>query len=132
MLALGAEAFQMGSMFVCSPEASSHDAFKETVITSSEGDTILTMKKLTPVRLIKNQFYKQVQEAEDKCSTVDELTDLLGRARAKKGMFEGDLNEGELEIGQISAFIREIKPASDIVAEVWNEFCQTAANPFQY
>lgn len=132
MMSLGAEAVQIGSRFVCSPEASSHTAFKETVVTSNEGDTILTMKKLTPVRLIKNQFYKQVQEAEDKCSSVDELTDLLGRARAKKGMFEGDLTEGELEIGQVSALIRDIKPASEIVSEVWNEFRQTAANPFQY
>jgi enoyl-[acyl-carrier protein] reductase II len=132
MMALGAEAVQMGSRFVCSPEASSHMAFKEAVVTANEGDTMLTMKKLTPVRLIKNQFYKQVQEAEDKCSTVDELTDLLGRARAKKGMFEGDLNEGELEIGQISALIKDIKPASDIVADVWDEFRQAASNPFQY
>ena len=132
MMALGAEAVQMGSRFVCSPEASSHMAFKEAVLTANEGDTILTMKKLTPVRLIKNQFYKQVQEAEDKCSSVDELTDLLGRARAKKGMFEGDLNEGELEIGQISAFIKDIKPASDIVAEVWDEFRHAASSPFRY
>ena len=132
MMALGAEAVQMGSRFVCSPEASSHIAFKEAVVTANEGDTILTMKKLTPVRLIKNQFYKQVQEAEDKCSSVDELTDLLGRARAKKGMFEGDLNEGELEIGQISAFIKDIKPASDIVAEVWDEFRHAASSPFRY
>ena len=132
MMALGAEAVQMGSRFVCSPEASSHMAFKEAVVTANEGDTILTMKKLTPVRLIKNQFYKQVQEAEDKCSSVDELTDLLGRARAKKGMFEGDLNEGELEIGQISAFIKDIKPASDIVAEVWDEFRHAASSPFRY
>ena len=132
MMALGAEAVQMGSRFVCSPEASSHMAFKEAVVTATEGDTILTMKKLTPVRLIKNQFYKQVQEAEDKCSSVDELTDLLGRARAKKGMFEGDLNEGELEIGQISAFIKDIKPASDIVAEVWDEFRHAASSPFRY
>jgi enoyl-[acyl-carrier protein] reductase II len=132
MMSLGAEGVQMGSRFVCSPEASSHMAFKEAVVTSNEGDTILTMKKLTPVRLIKNQFYKQVQEAEDKCSTIDELTDLLGRARAKKGMFEGDLHEGELEIGQISALLKDITPASQIVADVWKEFCDTAENPFQY
>jgi len=132
MMALGAEGVQMGSRFVCSPEASSHQAFKDAVIAANEGDTVLTLKKLTPVRLIKNQFYKQVQEAEDTCATVDELTDLLGRARAKRGMFEGDLNEGELEIGQVSGFIKEIKPAGDIVAEVWNEFKATAASPFSF
>lgn len=132
MLSLGAEAVQVGSRFVCSPEASSHQAFKETVIAANEGDTALTLKKLTPVRLVKNHFYKQVQEAEDNCFTVDQLEDLLGRARAKKGMFEGDLNEGELEIGQVSSIIREIKPAADIVTDLWNEFKQTAENPFTY
>ncbi len=132
MMALGAEGVQVGSRFVCSPEASSHQAFKEAVVAAGEGDTSLTLKKLTPVRLIKNQFYKQVQEAEENCATVDELTDLLGRARAKRGMFEGDMNEGELEIGQVSGFINEIKPAADIVAELWNEFKTTAANPFAY
>jgi len=132
LMALGAEGVQMGSRFVCSPEASSHQAFKEAVIAANEGDTTLTLKKLTPVRLIKNHFYKQVQEAEEKCATVDELTDLLGRARAKRGMFEGDLNEGELEIGQVSGIISEIKPAAEIVTEVWDEFRSTAANPFTY
>jgi enoyl-[acyl-carrier protein] reductase II len=132
MMALGAEAVQMGSRFVCSPEASSHQAFKEAIITANEGDTVLTLKKLTPVRLIKNQFYKQVQEAEDNCATNDQLQDLLGRARAKRGMFEGDMNEGELEIGQVSATIREIKPAGEIVAEVWKEFKATASAPFHY
>jgi enoyl-[acyl-carrier protein] reductase II len=132
IMALGAEAVQMGSRFVCSPEASSHQAFKESVLNANEGDTILTLKKLTPVRLIKNQFYKQVQEAEDHCVSNDELLNLLGRARAKKGMFEGDLNEGELEIGQVSSIIRDIKPAAEIVAEIWNEFKITAARPFTY
>lgn len=132
MMALGAEAVQMGSRFVCSVEASSHAAFKEKIINSNEGDTILTMKKLTPVRLIKNKFYTQVQESEDKCATISELTDLLGRARAKRGMFEGDLDEGELEIGQVSAIIQDIKPASEIVADVWNEFISTAQDPFLY
>jgi enoyl-[acyl-carrier protein] reductase II len=132
MMALGAEGVQMGSRFVCSPEASSNIAFKETVIAANEGDTVLTLKQLTPVRLIKNQFYKQVAEAEDKCATVDELNDLLGRARAKRGMFEGDLNEGELEIGQVSSIIKEIKPAAEIVSEVWEEFRLAAANPFIY
>lgn len=132
MMALGAEGVQMGSRFVCTPEASSHIAFKETVVSANEGDTVLTLKKLTPVRLIKNQFYKQVAEAEDDCATVDELQDILGRARAKRGMFEGDLNEGELEIGQVSSIINEIKPAGEVVTEVWNEFLQTASAPFSF
>ena len=132
MMALGAEGVQMGSRFVCSPEASSNVAFKETVIAANEGDTVLTLKKLTPVRLIKNQFYKHVQEAEDGCASIDELQDLLGRARAKRGMFEGDLNEGELEIGQVSSIIKEIKPAGEIVAEVWEEFKAAAQSPFSY
>lgn len=132
MMALGAEGVQMGSRFVCSPEASSNTAFKEAIVAANEGDTVLTLKKLTPVRLIRNEFYKQVQEAEDSCMDVAGLTDLLGRARAKKGMFEGDLNEGELEIGQISSIIKDIKPAAQIVEEVWNEFRQAAANPFSH
>ncbi|RYE23623.1 MAG: nitronate monooxygenase [Sphingobacteriales bacterium] len=132
MMALGAEGVQMGSRFVCTPEASSHMAFKETIIAANEGDTVLTLKKLTPVRLIKNQFYKQIAEAEEGCATVDILQDILGRARAKRGMFEGDLNEGELEIGQVSSIIKEIKPAGEVVAEVWDEFQKTAANPFSF
>lgn len=130
IMALGAEAVQMGSRFVCSPEASSHQNFKEAVVAAQEGATQLALKKLTPVRLIKNHFFEQVQQAEDSCATVDELTDLLGRARAKRGMFEGDLNEGELEIGQVSSMISEIKPAAEIVAEVWNEFRTAAEHPF--
>ena len=130
MMVLGAEGAQMGSRFVCTPEASSNIAFKEAVVAANEGDTILTMKKLTPVRLIKNQFYKQVQEAEDTCASIDDLNNLLGRARAKKGMFEGDLNEGELEIGQVSSIIKELKPAAEVVKEVWEEFKLIAAAPF--
>ncbi|HYD20754.1 MAG TPA: nitronate monooxygenase [Flavipsychrobacter sp.] len=132
MMVLGAEGVQMGSRFVCTPEASSSIAFKEAVVAANEGDTILTMKKLTPVRLIKNQFYKQVQEAEDSCASTDDLNNLLGRARAKKGMFEGDLNEGELEIGQVSSIIKELKPATEVVKEVWEEFKLVAAAPFIY
>jgi enoyl-[acyl-carrier protein] reductase II len=131
-MALGAEGVQVGSRFVCTPEASSHQAFKDTILTAGEGDTALTLKKLTPVRLIKNQFYKQVQEAEDGCATIDELNDLLGRARAKRGMFEGDLNEGELEIGQVSSIINDIKPAEEVLTDIWNTFKATAANPFVY
>lgn len=132
MMALGAEAVQVGSRFVCTPEASSNQAFKDAVVAAGEGDTILTLKKLTPVRLIKNQFYKQVQEAEDKCATTEELNELLGRARAKRGMFEGDITEGELEIGQVSGIINDIIPAAQVVADMWNEFRVAAANPFSY
>ncbi len=132
VMALGAEAVQMGSRFVCSDEASSHEEFKKAVVNAHEGDTVLTLKKLTPVRLIKNHFYSQVLEAENNCMTESELANLLGRARAKKGMFEGDMNEGELEIGQVSAILNDIKPAADIVNEVWKEFCTVAENPFAY
>jgi enoyl-[acyl-carrier protein] reductase II len=132
MMALGAEGVQVGSRFVATPEASSHQSFKDLVVKANEGDTVLTMKKLTPVRMIRNAFYQKVQEAEANCASVDELTDLLGRARAKRGMFEGDLEEGELEIGQVSGIIHSIKPAADVVAEVWEEFKATAQNPFCY
>ena len=120
--ALGAEAVQVGSRFVATPESSAHQNFKETVITTNEGDTQLTLKQLTPVRLIKNKFFQEVSEAEKRGAGVDELTTLLGRARAKKGLFEGDLNEGELEIGQVSAAIKEIKPAAEVVNELYSEF----------
>lgn len=120
--ALGAEGVQIGSRFVATPESSAHENFKNKVITTLEGDTILTLKKLTPVRLIKNKFFEAIKEAEDKNNSVDELKSILGRGRAKKGMFEGDLNEGELEIGQVSAAIREIKPAGEVLNEIWNEF----------
>jgi enoyl-[acyl-carrier protein] reductase II len=131
-MALGAEGVQMGSRFVCTPEASSHDAFKESVVNAAEGDTIVTLKRLTPVRLIKNHFYDQVKDAEEKCASMQELLDLLGRARAKKGMFEGDLAEGELEIGQVSSIINEIKPAAEVVHEVWEEFKAAARHPLSY
>lgn len=131
-MALGAEAVQIGSRFVCTPEASSHAAFKEAIINAQEGDTYLSLKKLTPVRLIKNTFAERVWEAESRGAAKDELEEILGRARAKKGMFEGDMEEGELEIGQVSSIIHEIKPAAAIVAEIWNEFVATASNPFGY
>lgn len=121
-LALGADAVQMGTRFVASDESSGHPDFKKIVVQSQEGDTMLSIKKLVPVRLIKNEFQKRIQEAEDRGATKEELAQLLGRARAKKGMFEGDLNEGELEIGQISSLVREIKPAAQIVGEIWEEF----------
>lgn len=129
-MALGAEGVQIGSRFICTPEASSHANFKQAIIDAKEGDTSLTLKGLTPVRLIKNDFYVKVFEAENRGATKEELAEILGRARAKKGMFEGDLTEGELEVGQVSGFINEIKPAADTVAEIWNEFKATAENPF--
>jgi len=128
-MVLGAEGVQMGSRFVASVEASSHINFKNVVINSQEGDTQLTMKQLTPVRLLKNDFFKQVQEAELRGATVEELHTLLGRARAKKGMFEGDLTEGELEIGQVSALLDGILPAGEIVKNVWKEFMDGLAVP---
>jgi enoyl-[acyl-carrier protein] reductase II len=120
--ALGAEGVQIGSRFVASPESSAHQNFKEAVIKTTEGDTLVTLKQLTPVRLIKNKFYQAVNEAEKRGASVEELMNLLGRARAKKGMFEGNLDEGELEIGQVSAAIKEIKPAAEIVNEIYSEF----------
>ncbi len=128
-MVLGAEGVQMGSRFVASEEASSHINFKNVVINSQEGDTQLTLKQLTPVRLIKNDFYNQVKQAELKGATVNELATLLGRARSKKGMFEGDLVNGELEIGQVSALLDNILPAGVIVKNVWSEFMSGLANP---
>ena len=128
-MVLGAEGVQMGSRFVASEEASSHINFKKIVVNSKEGDTQLTLKQLTPVRLMKNEFFKQVLQAETRGASVEELNTLLGRARAKKGMFEGDLAEGELEIGQVSVLLDGILPAGDIVKNVWKEFEDGLANP---
>jgi enoyl-[acyl-carrier protein] reductase II len=125
VFALGADAAQVGSRFVASPESSGHDKFKEAVINAKEGDTQLTLKQLTPVRLIKNEFFKKVDDSEKKGASTEELNSLLGRGRAKKGMFEGDLVEGELEIGQISGAIDSIKPAGEIVEEMVKEFKET-------
>ena len=121
-MVLGAAGVQIGSRFVASVEASSHINFKEAVVNSNEGDTMLSLKQLTPVRLLKNKFFNQVQQAEQQCVSEEELKQLLGRGRAKKGMFEGNLEEGELEIGQASAVIKSIQPAAGIVKEIWNEF----------
>ncbi|WP_462253102.1 NAD(P)H-dependent flavin oxidoreductase [Ferruginibacter sp.] len=121
-MVLGAAAVQIGSRFVASEEASSHINFKEAVIHSAEGDTMLSLKQLTPVRLMKNIFFNRVQTAEQQCASAEELKELLGRGRAKNGMFEGNLEEGELEIGQVSAIIKSIQPAAAIVEEIWNEF----------
>jgi len=120
--ALGAEAVQVGSRFVASVESSAHAHFKETVIQTQEGDTQLSLKKLTPVRLLKNKFYRDVEAAEQRCADENELKILLGRGRAKKGMFEGDLEEGELEIGQVAYGIRDILPAAEIMDKMWTEF----------
>lgn len=123
-MALGAEGVQIGSRFVASEEASCHINFKQEVVRAKEGDTMLALKKLTPVRLIKNNFFHQVAQAEAAGADEQTLAELLGRARAKKGMFEGDLSEGELEIGQVSAAINNVLPAGAIVAQIWNEFVQ--------
>ena len=120
--ALGADAVQIGSRFVGSIESSAHSLFKEKVLTAQEGDTRLSLKALTPVRLLNNEFAQKVVSAEASCASKEELEALLGRGRAKKGMFEGDLVEGELEIGQVSANFSELKSAADIVEEIWNEF----------
>jgi enoyl-[acyl-carrier protein] reductase II len=123
--ALGAEGVQIGSRFVLSEESSAHNNFKNKILEAKEGDTQLSLKKLTPVRLLKNKFSQTIAEAENSGANVDELKLLLGRARAKAGMFEGDLDEGELEIGQVATSIDTIKPAAEIVNEIWNEFLQT-------
>lgn len=120
--ALGADAVQIGSRFVASKESSAHLNFKNEVINAAEGDTRLSLKELTPVRLLKNKFSIDVFNAESSCATKEELQTLLGRGRAKKGMFEGDLEEGELEIGQISSRLNKIMPAKEIVNEIWLEF----------
>lgn len=119
---LGAEAVQVGSRFVATPEASSHARFKAAVIAAKEGDTMLSIKQLTPVRLLKNKFYEAIKEAEDNCADKEKLQLLLGRGRAKKGMFDGDMDEGELEIGQVSALIQSIKPAADVIHELWEDY----------
>ena len=119
---LGADAVQIGSRFVASKESSAHINFKEEVVKTEDGDTHLTLKELAPVRLIKNKFYNELQELYKQKPTVEELREKLGRARAKKGMFEGDLDNGELEIGQIAGLIHKIKPAAEIVEEIITEF----------
>jgi enoyl-[acyl-carrier protein] reductase II len=119
---LGADGVQVGSRFAASAESSAHEKFKQVIVDAGEGDTLLTMKQLTPVRLVRNKFFQQVVDAEQRGASVEEMKQLLGRARAKKGMFEGDLDEGELEIGQVAAAIREVKPAAEILNEIWNEY----------
>jgi enoyl-[acyl-carrier protein] reductase II len=120
--ALGAQGFQVGSRFAASQESSAHENFKKRVVGLSEGETMLALKQLTPVRMVKNAFFKRVQEAENTGASKDELQTLLGRGRSKRGIFEGDLDEGELEIGQISCMINRIQPASEILHEMWTEY----------
>ncbi len=126
---LGADGVQVGSRFVCSEEASSHIHFKEKITHAAEGDTLLSMKKVVPVRLLKNKFFETIKNAELSGASEDELKKILGKGRAKKGMFEGDVDEGELEIGQVSALIKNIKPAAAILKEIWGDFEAALKNP---
>ncbi len=123
-MALGADGVQIGSRFVASQESSAHEAFKQHVVSSKEGDTVLTLKELAPVRLMRNKFFGEVQAAYGRNASVEELKQVLGRARAKRGMFEGDLEEGELEIGQVSAALNGILPAAAIVERIMMEYTQ--------
>ena len=127
-VALGAEGVQIGSRFVTSEESSAHINFKKAVLKAKDGDTQLSIKKLTPARLLKNKFWEQINRAEMSGASEEELKIILGRARAKKGLFEGDLDDGELEIGQISGYINEIKPAADIIVEIIAEYSSALKN----
>lgn len=132
-MALGAEGVQIGSRFAASEESSGHENFKKMIVAAEEGSTKLSLKQLVPVRLLKNRFFETVEQAEARCASVVELKEILGRARAKRGMFEGDMDEGELEIGQISGYINEIKPAAQIVEEIvteYNQIVKTLANKY--
>ncbi len=130
-MVLGAEGVQIGSRFVASTEASVHDNFKQAVVQAHEGDTLLTMKRLTPVRLMKNKFFNEIQKAEKKCVSDEELKSILGKARAKKGMFEGDLEDGELEIGQVSALLKDVQSAADIIKDIWDDFTNAIKQPIR-
>lgn len=120
--ALGADGVQIGSRFAASEESSAHENFKKKITQSSEGETMLTLKQLTPVRMIKNKFYEQINNAEMRGASAEELKQLLGTRRAKKGIFEGDLEEGELEIGQVSVMLKKIQPAHEILNEIWQQY----------
>ncbi|MEO6818434.1 MAG: nitronate monooxygenase [Ginsengibacter sp.] len=126
---LGADGVQIGSRFVASDEASSHANFKKAITNANEGDTILTLKELTPVRMLKNHFYEMITEAKNNNASIEQLREILGRGRAKRGMFEGDLVDGELEIGQVCALLREVKPAAEILHKIWQEFEEALINP---
>lgn len=121
-MALGAEGVQVGTRFALSEESSAHEQFKQKCITLDEGDTILSLKKLSPTRLIKNEFYRQVEQAENAGASAEEMAQLLGRGRAKRGIFEGELDEGELEIGQAASMIRTVEPAGQIIAQMIAEY----------
>jgi enoyl-[acyl-carrier protein] reductase II len=125
-MAIGADGVQIGSRFAASVEASGHNNFKQAIVKAGDGDTKLTLKQVVPVRLIKNEFFNRVENLEQSGASVEELKELLGRGRAKKGMFEGDLDEGELEIGQASSLINEILPVSDIMENLVSGFNETA------
>ncbi len=130
-MVLGGEGIQVGSRFVASNESSAHLKFKQAILGADEGYTQLSLKQLTPVRLMKNKFYDQVQQAQQNCVSVEALQNLLGKGRAKKGMFDGDLENGELEIGQVSAIIKTIQPAAEIVSEIWDEFNLALDHPLK-
>lgn len=127
-MVLGADGVQIGSRFAATEESSAHDNFKEVIVNVKDGDTQLTLKELAPVRLVKNHFYNQVQELYRQNPTVEQIKELLGRARAKKGMFEGDLDNGELEIGQVAGIIHEIKPAKQVLEEIIQEYQEVKSN----
>ncbi|MDH7913046.1 nitronate monooxygenase [Winogradskyella sp. SYSU M77433] len=131
-MVLGADGVQVGSRFVASEESSAHQAFKQVVVDAKEGDTQLTLKELAPVRLIKNKFFNEVQELYKTAPTPEQLKELLGRARAKRGMFEGDLEDGELEIGQIAGLIHDIKPVAEIVENMMTEFEEAKSQVLQF
>jgi len=131
MMILGAEGAQFGTRFVCSQEASCHTTFKELITQAKEGDTKLAMKALMPVRLLKNEFFNEVDALESRGASKEELSTLLGRGRSKQGMFLGDLKQGELEIGQVSALVKDILPAEMIVKNIWHEFEEASKNPFR-
>lgn len=128
-MVLGAQGVQIGTRFAATEEASCHPEFKKAIVASQEGDTLLSMKKVVPVRLMRNKFFQQIYEAEQRGATAAELEEILGRARAKKGMFEGDLDEGELEIGQVSSLLKDILPAGQVVQNIWNEFNEALKTP---
>jgi len=130
-MVLGAEGVQVGSRYAASTEGSSHENFKNAIINAQEGDTMLTMKQITPVRMIKNKFYQQIVQAEEQGNALEPLKDLAGKGRARKGMFEGDMIEGELEIGQVSALINKIQPAAEITHDLWDEFSHGLAQPLK-
>ena len=132
VMALGAEGVQMGTRFALTKESSAHDNFKELCLSLNEGDTKLLLKKLAPVRLVKGKFFSEVEEAEARGASVEEMRELLGKGRAKKGIFEGNLDEGELEIGQVSSLVHELKPVSEVVKEVIDEFnsCKQVVSAF--